>query len=79
MHSSCAKLGMWVYIVVVVTASYAGLNKRTTSNGLKEAFSKFGQVIEGIYWIIAQPFLQLLIPYIDVMKQHCVCSKSNHW
>lgn len=28
---------------------YAGLNKRTTSNGLKEAFSKFGQVIEGIY------------------------------
>ncbi|EER97356.1 hypothetical protein BDA96_02G349100 [Sorghum bicolor] len=24
----------------------SGLNKRTTSNGLKEAFSKFGQVIE---------------------------------
>ncbi|CAD6223555.1 unnamed protein product [Miscanthus lutarioriparius] len=25
---------------------YAGLNKRTTSDGLKEAFSKFGQVVE---------------------------------
>lgn len=44
------KLGMWVYIMVVLTKGiYAGLNKRTTSEGLKEAFSKFGQVIEGIY------------------------------
>uniref|UniRef100_A0A0D9X049 RRM domain-containing protein n=1 Tax=Leersia perrieri TaxID=77586 RepID=A0A0D9X049_9ORYZ len=29
----------------------SGLNKRTTSDGLREAFSKFGQVIEGFGFV----------------------------
>lgn len=59
----CETRNVGIYCGSSNRGMYAGLNKRTTSNGLKEAFSKFGQVIEGIYWIIAQLFLQVLIPY----------------
>lgn len=31
-----------------VANGFSGLSKRTTSEGLREAFEKFGQVIQGI-------------------------------
>jgi hypothetical protein len=45
----CETRNVGIYYGSTYKGIYAGLNKRTTSEGLKEAFSKFGQVIEGIY------------------------------
>jgi len=45
----CETRNVGIYCGSSNRGMYAGLNKRTTSEGLKEAFFKFGQVIEGIY------------------------------
>jgi uncharacterized membrane protein len=33
----------------ILASLFAGLSKRTTTDGLKEAFAKFGEVIHGMF------------------------------
>lgn len=59
-----------------VIAFFVGLSKRTTTEGLQEAFSKFGEVVHGTFmencisWVISWGCEHLLMGL-------CCCSQSG--
>lgn len=48
-------IGVWPYMKSVLFSLetfpfvLSGLNKRTTTEGLREAFAKFGEVVDGLF------------------------------
>jgi len=75
-HASTPFLCVWCFhsILILTSTTFVGLSKRTTTDGLRNAFAKFGEVVHGMILLLPWPFFSCFEFWASHFSSNCSSS-----